>query len=176
MEYHITLDQLKKLAERTKKELDNTIRTVRVEDNQIKFYNEKNAGADKEPAFIVALSKSDTISEQIDIELAENFAFSTDKYAGATDPNLDGKNVLVLNKTTGYEFINLSGVAEAVKISATDGNALEIKDDGLYVTTRVNAVEDNIIVSGKNGQPSDSKRTFASDEEVQEMLNEVLGS
>ena len=177
MEYHITLDQLKKLAERTKKELDNTIRTVRVEDNQIKFYNEKNAGADKEPAFIVALSKSDTVSEQIDIELVESFAFSTDKYAGANDPNLDGKNVLVLKKTTGYEFVNLSGVAETVKISAADGNALEEKDDGLYVTTRVkDAVEDNIIVSGKNGQPSDSKRTFASDEEVQEMFNEVFGS
>ena len=176
LEYHINLDQLRKLAERTKEELDQTIRTVRVEDNNIKFYNEKNASANDTPAFVVALSKSDTIVEQVDIELVENFTFSTDKYTDAVNPNLDGKNVLVLKRNTEYEFINLSGIAEAVKISAADGNVLEVKDDGLYVTTRVeDAIENNIIISGQNGQPTDSKRTFASDNEVQEMLNEVFG-
>lgn len=176
LEYYINLAQLRKLAERTNEELDQTIRTVRVEDNNIKFYNEKNAGANDKPAFVVALSKSDTVVEQVDIELVENFTFSKDKYTDAVNPNLDGKTVLVLKKNTGYEFINISGIAEAVKISAADGNALEAKDDGLYVTTRVeDAIENNIIISSQNGQPADSKRTFASDNEVQEMLNEVFG-
>ncbi|MBQ6909542.1 MAG: hypothetical protein IJP88_06135 [Synergistaceae bacterium] len=200
MEYSITLNQLKKLAKRTKEELKSTIRTVRVDNNQIKFYNEKNADSDKTPAFVVELTKSDVVSDQTKIDLIENFTFDPAVYDGAENPNLDGKNVLVLKNANGYEFISLTGFSEAIEIaagdstkileledgedtrklkfniSASDGNALEIKDDGLYTTTRIDgAVENNLIVADDKSMPVDSKRTFATDEEVEEMLNEVLG-
>ncbi len=200
MEYSISLKQLRKLAERTKEELKSTIRTVRVENNQIKFYNEKNAGADNTPAFIVELTKSDVVSDQTKIDLIENFTFNSDVYDGAENPNLDGKNVLVLKNANGYEFISLTGLSEAIEIAAgdstkileledgedtrklkfnistADGNILEAKEDGAYVTTRIDgAIENNIIVADNKSTPVDSKRTFATDEEVEEMLNEVLG-
>lgn len=94
--------------------------------------------------------------QQTGTEIVENFAFSAATYPGATDPNLNGKTVLILkvtgtksNPTVKYSFvdlakvmkaytagdnsINVSGYTLTVKISATTGNLLELKNDGLFV-------------------------------------------
>ena len=104
----------------------------------------------------------------------------------ATNPNYDGKSVLVLGvKTTDaqsntsivYSFLNLydlvdiytikagdssklldiSGKEIEVKISATAGNIVTANSDGFYATTRVaGASAGNIAIFDANGAPSDS--------------------
>lgn len=95
--------------------------------------------------------------QQTGTEIVENFTFSAATYPGATNPNLDGKTVLVLaikgdkatNPTVKYSFVDMAkvikaisagdnsitvnGYAVSVKVSAAAGNLLELKSDGLFV-------------------------------------------
>ena len=87
----------------------------------------------------------------------DNFEFNSETYVGATNPNLDGKAVLVLaikttdkgTDTTSYSFISvdklvdiytagdnsieIDGYTIAVKISKAANNAITLKPDGLHV-------------------------------------------
>lgn len=95
--------------------------------------------------------------QQTGTEIVENFTFSQATYPGATDPNLNGKTVLVFavkgdkatNPTVKYSFVDMAKVIKAitagdktidvngytikVNISAETGNLLELKSDGLFV-------------------------------------------
>lgn len=90
-----------------------------------------------------------------------NFVFSGLLYPNATNPNLNGKPVLVLhvkgddlnNPYDNYFFVNMedlinlylpadnsisiSGNSVAVNISASSGNLLSLSDDGLFVSLDV---------------------------------------
>jgi len=141
---------------------------------------------------------------QTGTEIVENFAFSAATYPGATNPNLDGKTVLVLavkgdatTPTVKYSFvdmakvikavsagdnsINVNGYVVKVNISATTGNLLELKADGLFVgsdDTKVdkvtNAVAGNFAVFGASGVIADSGVKFASDSDVAAMIAEYF--
>lgn len=92
----------------------------------------------------------------------QSFAFSAETYAGATDPSLDGKPVMVLavknaDDTISYSFADMSALTDTyvaktdgkdasttvivedheidvkVNVSAAEGNQLIINSDGLYV-------------------------------------------
>lgn len=92
----------------------------------------------------------------------QSFAFSTDTYAGATDPGLDGKPVMVLavknaDDSISYSFADLSALVDTyiakvdgkdpsttvtvagyeidvkINLSAAEGNQIVAKSDGLYV-------------------------------------------
>ena len=133
--------------------------------------------------------------------LVDNFAWSAATYPGSINPNLDGKTVLVLgvkgdketNPTVKYSFvsleklidiytagdnsINIDGYTVTVKISATAGNLLELKADGLYVGSDdskldkvTGAVQGNIAIFGASGAVVDSGVSFATDAEVDAML------
>ena len=94
--------------------------------------------------------------DQTGTTLVDNFSWSALSYPNSTNPNLDGKTVLVLavkgdaqTPTVKYSFvdlsklidtysaadnsINISGHSVAVNISATTGNALSLTNDGLLV-------------------------------------------
>ena len=116
----------------------------------------------------------------------DNFEFSSETYVGATDPDLDGKAVLVLAikttdkgvDTTSYSFISvdklvdvytagdnsidINGYAIAVKISQAANNALTLKADGLHVDISgkqdrdTDAVENNIAKFDANGNAVDA--------------------
>ena len=115
-----------------------------------------------------------------------NFNFASGNYTGATDPNLDGKAVLVLAiKTTdkavegtSYSFvdvdylvdtytaadnsINVNGYTIAVKISAVANNAITLQSDGLHVDISgkqdkdTDAVLNNIAKFDANGNAVDA--------------------
>ena len=115
-----------------------------------------------------------------------NFNFANGNYTGATDPNLDGKAVLVLAiKTTdkavegvSYSFVDvdylvdtysaadnsitINGYTIAVKISAAANNAITLQNDGLHVDISgkqdrdTDAVADNIAKFDANGNAVDA--------------------
>lgn len=116
----------------------------------------------------------------------ENFDFANGNYTGATDPDLDGKAVLVLAikttdkgvDSTSYSFISVDSLVDiytagdnsvdvtnneiTVKISAVENNAITLKSDGLHVDISgkqdkdTDAVAGNIAKFDANGNAIDA--------------------
>ena len=118
--------------------------------------------------------------DQVGTTLVENFSWSALSYPNSTNPNLNGKTVLVLavkgdatTPTVKYSFVdlsklidtytpadnsvNISGHSIAVNLSATTGNALSLVNDGLFVDTSGkvdkvnNAPQGEIAIFGASG-------------------------
>ena len=117
----VTLGQVKILATRVATRLaalesPKAIRGVKIEDNKIKFYGSPDTTVT--PLTSVDLPE-ELYLQATQTEIVENFAFNAATYPGATDPNLDGKTVLVLavkgddadgegTPTVKYSFINMT--------------------------------------------------------------------
>ena len=106
---------------------------------------------------IVAALPEEFFLDQAKTTFVDSFSFSSVTYPGATNPNLDGKPVLVLavknpdGSTVTYSFLNMLHLVDtytaadnsivvsaktiAAQISSVSGNVLELKSDGLYVAT-----------------------------------------
>lgn len=211
------LEALDALASLTSAEINevkqiagNGIKKVAVSGNTIKFYKDANANVATATADFNVDFPAELVIDAAGTTFEPNFNFSAGSYGTATDPNLDGKPVLVLavkttnadgTTSTAYSFLNLydlvdiytikagdsskilviNGKEIEVKISADAGNIIQVKNDGLYATTRVaGAVNGNVAVFDANGAPSDSG--IASDTVVVTSMiannaevNEVLG-
>lgn len=120
--------------------------------------------------------------EKVKTEFVPSFAFSAATYPGSTDPKLDGKPVMVLAvkgenpDSCTYSFLSMAALVDTYKakavgkdtsttvsiagyevdvkvnVSAAEGNALTLKEDGLYVSTANVEASDtngNIKVNGK---------------------------
>ena len=155
------LGALQALAQRTKTELDAldtkisaSFRSLSVSGNTVSFFNSTDASGTAAASFDFP---EEIFLDQLQTQFVPNFAFNSATYPGATDPNLDGKTVLVLavkgdattNPTVNYSFVSLeklidvytagdnsitiSGYSVTVKISQTAGNLLSVSNDGLYV-------------------------------------------
>lgn len=157
----VTLSGLKSLAQRTKSELDTldgkidtAFKSLSVSGNTVSFFGSTDATGTALATFDFP---EEIFLDQAGTTLVENFAWSLATYPGSTNPNLEGKTVLVLavkgdketNPTVKYSFVNLqklidvytagdnsiniNGYNVSVKISATAGNLLSVVSDGLYV-------------------------------------------
>ena len=197
------LKHVNALAQLTKSKLDETFKSLSVSGNTVSFF----ASTDGTGTALATFDfPEELFLDQTGTTLVDNFTFSAATYPGATNPNLDGKVVLVLavkgdatTPTVKYSFvdmaklvdaytaanesINISGTSIAVKISATNGNLLSLANDGLLVdhdATKVdkvtNAVTGNIVTFGVSGAVVDSGITFASDSAVIAMLNDTFGA
>lgn len=140
---------------------------------------------------------SDLRLDQAKTTFAPSFTFNSSTYAGATNPNLNGKPVLILTVTDGtnstYSFLNLEGLLKTytplnngiqisgssigAKVSSDSSNILSIADDGLLAKMAVpSATQGNIAIFGASGVITDSGFSFATDAEITAMLNSVFGS
>ena len=179
--------------------LSDAIKSIEMTGNSLKFYTSTDKSGT--PAFTCDIAEANFL-DTAKTTFVTNFAFSSATYPGATDPNLNGKPVLVLalkeNSTATsvtYSFVNLETLVKiytakdssleidgdkiSVKISAAEGNSLELKNDGLYsggATKVTGAVEDNLVAFDANGNLKDSGYTIATDAEVTEMLNAKFGA
>ena len=157
----VKLGALQALAQRTKNELTaidtkfaSAFRSMSVSGNTVSFFNSTDASGTALATFDFP---EEIFLDQAGTTLVENFAWSLATYPGSTNPNLEGKTVLVLavkgdketNPTVKYSFVNLeklidaytagdnsitiNGYSVTVKISQTLGNLLELKNDGLFV-------------------------------------------
>ena len=141
------------LATKMKQELDLTIRYMSVENGTVKFFTTKDGSGN--PAFTFNFPEELFLS-QVGTTLVDNFAWSALTYPNSTNPNLDGKAVLVLavkgddktNPTVNYNFVDVSklidiytpadpsiainGYSVAVNLSNKDDNILSIVNDGQH--------------------------------------------
>lgn len=152
----ITLGQYEELATQVKTEIETAIAALPVE----KFLDQTKT------AFV------------------SSFSFSASTYPGATNPNLDGKPVMVLavkgnDGSTSYSFLNMatlvdtytsgntktlsiSGYKITLKVSAVANNAITIQSDGLHVDTSgkadkvSNATANNLAALNSSGNLIDS--------------------
>lgn len=142
--------------------------------------------------------------DQVHTTFVPNFAFASGGYTNATNPNLDGKPVLVIavkdnaaSPTVTYSFLNMealvdtyrelnagiqiSGYSIGAKVSGDTDNLLSIAQDGLLVghdddkVDKVSsATSGNIVVFGAGGVLVDSGVKFATDAEVAELINQYF--
>ena len=151
----VQLGQVKSVAQSIKTQLDTTVKFVSVSGNTISFF--KTADGSGTAAYTVDFP-SEIFLDQAKTTFVGSFAYSSTTYPGATNPNLDGKPVLVLavSGTDGsvtYSFLNMatlvdtytvasgnsakiltiSGRTITVKISAVANNAITVQNDGLHV-------------------------------------------
>ena len=137
------------------------LKALAVKDNQINFYVNPTPTDDTTPDFTVDFP-TEYLLDQTKTTFVQEFAWSDTTYAGSTDPSLEGKPVLVLavkgeEDEVTYSFVNLETLVDIyeggetetatvtvdadtneitveVKVSAEEGNILEVKDDGLYAS------------------------------------------
>lgn len=166
------------------------IKSLKVDGNAVNFYT----SADKSGAAAFTVDfPTDMYLDQTKTVLVESFAWTEVAYPASANPNLDGKPVMVLavkgDSSVTYSFLNMEKLMNVYKsktegkdsstdvtfdgytlevkvnISAAEGNALQQKDDGLYVTISsdsnkadkdTDAIEGNLAQFGANGNPVDS--------------------
>lgn len=139
--------------------LDNSgtsIKAVTSDGNSLKFFNTTDTSLT--PAYTIDLP-AEMFLDAASTSFVPNFAFTASAYPGATNPNLEGKAVMVLGVKTktndgqtqsvAYSFIDVSKLSDVytakdttieildyqvkVKLSALANNAITVQNDGLHV-------------------------------------------
>ena len=153
------LKHVAQLAQVVKSNLDaldgKSFKSAAIVGNKLNFYTSDDKTGT--PADSIDIPE-ELFLDQTGTTLVDNFNWSALSYPNSTNPNLNGKTVLVLavkgdaaTPTVKYSFvdlsklidtytaadnsINISGHSIAVNISATNGNALSVVNDGLFVDT-----------------------------------------
>ncbi len=151
--------ELKKKFVATNAQVALAFKSLAVDGNTVSFYTT----ADKSGTAAATLDfPAEYFLDQAKTALVPAFAWAEATYSGSTNPNLEGKPVLVLavkgdDGSVSYSFLNMEKLMNvytaktegkdasttvaingyeidvAVSISAEAGNALVKKDDGLYV-------------------------------------------
>ena len=186
------MDQLKE-AFATKEETTGAFKGVKYEGNKLSFYSDKSAAGG---SLVEVDLPKEMYLDNVKTKFEPSFEWNEETYSGAVNPQLNGKSVLVLaiKDETGaitYSFLDMSTLADtyiaaegdkstnveisgytiAVKVnkSKEPNNALEIKEDGLYVPTvdisgKLNTVDGtngNLTQIGEDGQLADSNLAAA---------------
>ena len=196
----VTVGQVKTLTQRIALRLtaleNTTIKSVVVDNNALKFYSCVKADIQQNTVPVETVDFPEEIYlSQTGTNIVENFVFSTATYPGATNPNLDGKTVLVLavrgdattNQTVKYSFVNMTGLLDDFipkDTLAGAGNLAEWQSDGTItdsniagagvLTTISGSTADNLMAFGSDGKVTDSGHAIATDAEFTDMLDEVL--
>lgn len=170
-------------------DVSKAIKSLGVSGNTVSFYT--SADKSGTAAFTFDFPK-EMFLDQAKTTFVQKFAFSTETYPGATDPKLAGKPVMVLAvkgqnpDSCSYSFLDMSALVDTYKakatgkdasttvtiagyevdvkvnISAAAGNALVLKDDGLYVDISgkadkvKNATTGNFAALDESGNLTDS--------------------
>lgn len=162
---YITLTNLQRYDSNLKSYIDSNktkaLKSLAVVDNKINFYKDAEPAEGAVADFSVDLPVEFFLDQNKTI-FVQDFAWNETIYVGSTNPNLDGKPVLVLavkgdNNTVVYSFLNMetlidiyngettqtvavtvsadNKISANVQISSEQGNLLVSKGDGLFVAT-----------------------------------------
>ena len=174
--------------------------SLAVDGNTVKFFTTSDTTTT--PAYSFDFPE-ELFLDQAGTTLVQNFAWSAVTYPNSTNPNLEGKTVLVLavkgdatTPTVKYSFVDMAQLVDVyvasdtsitisdysvkVNVSAAANNALTLQNDGLYVdiSGKVNkftgATAGNICIFDSDGGVSDTGIKFATDAEFTAMLDEVF--
>lgn len=134
---------------------DTTFKAAKVDGNSLKFYTSTDTTGQADETIDIP---AEQFLDQASTSFVPNFQFSALLYDGATNPNLDGKAVLVLalktksndgkSESTSYSFVDVSRLVDTytasdtsvtvtnykvkVNISTDARNALKLNQNGLY--------------------------------------------
>ena len=168
-EKFVTLTQLGTVKGYIDAKDEKAIKSAKYEGNVISLYTTE----DKSGSPVATLNLPEEMYlDQTKTTVVDNFAWSDTLYPSSTNPNLDGKAVLVLavkgDSSVTYSFASLGDIVTAitgeatstasttvsdgkakvdVKISSEADNALETKADGLYV----NVPSAEVSISSESG-------------------------
>lgn len=162
---YISLENLQRYDSNMKTYIDSSktkaLKAVAIVDNKINFYTDAAPVEGTEAAFVVDMPV-EYFLDQAKTVLVQSFVWAEETYPGSTNPNLEGKPVLVLavkgdDNTVTYSFLNLESLVKIyegeetnsatvsidtdtnkitvnVKVSAAEGNIISVKEDGLYAS------------------------------------------
>lgn len=163
-----TLKHLKALATKSQEKIaavktlaDASIKKVITDGNTINFYLDKDATAASTADFTINLP-AELFLDQTKTQFVGSFAFSAQTYPGATDPNLDGKPVMVLavkgstnadgtaNTTLTYSFLDMSKLVDTYTVKAGD-SAKVLNISGYEVEFKISSTAGNALKADSNG-------------------------
>ena len=112
----------------------------------------------------IAALPGEMFLDQLGTKFVPNFAFSTATYPGATNPNLEGKPVLVLavkgvdntapadtsKQTISYSFLDMAALVDDYTVKAGDSTKI-LAIAGREIEIKISAVADNAITVQNDG-------------------------
>ena len=156
----VKMSELKYVAQIFKGETDKALKSLSVTGRTINFYTSDDASGTA--AATVDIPK-DLFLDQAHTVFVQNFVFSAQTYPGATNPNLDGKPVLVLavkgskdpangaaDDTISYSFIDVAALVDTYTVKAGD-SAKILTISGYEVEFKISATAGNIIQANSDG-------------------------
>ena len=164
MSKHTTLEQLRAAQVRAKAAVDavsavaaGAIRSGEYVNNVASFYTSTDCSGTA--AFTMNFPE-EMFLDQAKTGFVGSFAWSSATYPGSTNPNLDGKPVMVLavkgedaTANPSYSFLNMETLVDTYSAAAGDGSAT-VTVSGYTIAVNVNLSTDagNIITKDSNGK------------------------
>ena len=155
-----TVGQLKTVALRMKEGLDGTIKSLSVSGNTISFFTSEDGTGTA--AYTVDFPK-DLFLDQARTSFVSNFTYAAATYPGATNPNLDGKPVMVLavkgttdpvngtaSDTITYSFLDMSTLVDTYTVKSGD-SAKVLVISGYEIEFKVSSAANNAITVQNDG-------------------------
>ena len=161
------LSHVQDLANRVKSKIDaletlagDSIKKVEVSGNTLNFYTDKTPAQGATPAYSIDFP-AEMVLDQAQTTFVDSFVFSTATYGTATtNPNLDGKPVLVLavkttdaqnNVSLNYSFLNVEKLVDVYEVASdtTSSRVLDITDN--KITFKLSTDADNALETDASG-------------------------
>lgn len=130
------------------------LKGVKSDGNTIQFYTDQ--AMEGSATFTIDLPE-EYFLDQTKTVFVEAFTWSAETYPGSTNPELDGKPVLVLavksqdGPEVTYSFINLEKMIDVYTGGQTQTATIAVSGNEITATVRVSATADNQIVANKDG-------------------------
>ena len=122
--------------------------------NTVKLYTSEDKSGT--PAFSFAFP-AELFLDQAKTQFVPEFAFDADTYTDATDPDLDGKPVMVLavkgeDDAVAYSFLSMAALVDTYKAKAGDGTAtVTVSGYEISVDVNISAEANNALVKKGDG-------------------------
>lgn len=176
----VKVQELKTTTERVKSFIEGidaaNIKGAKVDNNTLKLYTTTDTTTTDSTLIAASIDlPAEQFLDATTTKFEQEFTFSAVTYPGATDPNLDGKAVLVLGVKTrsndgvttevAYSFVDVSALVDVVEASDTSIIALNNK-----IKVKLDNDTTNAIELGEGGLIVHT----ATAAEVGEMLDEIF--
>lgn len=130
------------------------LKGVKSDGNTIQFYTDQ--AMEGSATFTIDLPE-EYFLDQTETVFVEAFTWSAETYPGSTNPELDGKPVLVLavksqdGSEVTYSFINLEKMIDVYTGGQTQTATIAVSGNEITATVRVSATAGNQIVTNEDG-------------------------
>ena len=148
--------RLKEFGQAVAPKINAAIKYVSVANNTISFFtNSEGTGT----AAFTANFPNELVLDQLHTTFIGDFEFSATTYPGATDPELDGKPVLVIaikdtnaagTTTVSYSFLNMETLVDTYVVALGD-SAKVITINGYTITFHVSSAAGNHLTVNNDG-------------------------